>query len=225
MLRSNARSEGLNGRPSTNAQTVKFLVESTRSVHTSVDAERTKRLYEEYAYVLDFLPTGRRSADKFRHFVAPTVQVVGEEYFTLLEGELRPGMSVESHERINVGKDSRQKIDRIIGRISFDELTASAKAELPVVLEEMVQKQERRFVDFLNKTQPLTPRMHSLELLPGVGKKSMWQIINQRERKPFTSFQDVLRRTPLGDPVNKIARRIVEELEEQPKYRLFTRVA
>ncbi len=201
------------------------MINSTRPAQTSVDAERSKRLYEEYAYVLDFLPTGRHSGDRLRHVVAPTVQVVGEDYFTLLEAELRPGLSVELHERINVGKDSRQKIDRVIGRISYAELTASAKAELPVVLEEMIQKQEPRFVDFLNKVQPLTPRMHSLELLPGVGKKSMWQLVDQRERKPFTSFRDILRRTPLGDPASKIARRIVEELEEQPKYRLFTRAA
>ncbi len=182
-------------------------------------------MYEENAYVLDFLPTGRHSADTFRRIVAPTVQVIGENYFTLLEAELRPGVSVESHERISVGKDSRQKIDRIIGRIHYDQLTASAKAELPVVLEEMVKKQEPHFIDFLNRAQPLTTRMHSLELLPSVGKKSMWQIVNQREKKPFTSFQDVHKRTPLGDPANKIARRIVQELEKQPKYRLFTRTA
>jgi putative nucleotide binding protein len=160
-----------------------------------------------------------------RFVVAPTVQLVGEEYFTLLEAELKPNASVESYERVNVGRESREKVQRIIGRISFNELTASAKAELPVVLEEMIQNQEKRFVEFLNEAQPLTPRMHSLELLPGVGKKSMWQIINQREKTPFSSFQDFQKRAGITDPVKRIARRIAEELEEEPKYRLFTRAA
>lgn len=206
-------------------QAVKFLSETIRPVQTGFDSDRARRLYEEHAYVLDFLPTGRHSPDKQRHVVAPTVQLVGENYFTLLEAELRPGTSVESHERISVGKDGREKVERIIGRIGYEDLTASAKAELPVVLEEMIQNQEQRFVDFVNKAQPLTPRMHSLELLPGVGKKSMWQIINQRDRKLYTSFQDIQERTTLSDPARRIARRIAEELEQQSKYRLFTRAA
>ncbi len=50
-----------------------------------------KRLYEEYAYVMDFLPTGRSSPDKSRYVVVPTAQVLGEDYFTMLEAELKHG--------------------------------------------------------------------------------------------------------------------------------------
>ncbi len=182
-----------------------------------------KRLYEEYAYVMDFLPTGRSSPDKSRYVAAPTAQVVGEDYFTMLEAELKPGAFVEPSERIYVGKDRREKVNRILGRISYQELTASAKAELPVVLEKMIQNQEKRFVDFFNNAQAVTPRMHALEVLPGVGKKSMWQIIDQRDRKLFESFADIQKRTSLSDPVKTIAKRIVEELTEDSKYRLFTR--
>jgi putative nucleotide binding protein len=182
-----------------------------------------KRLYEEYAYVMDFLPTGRSSPDKSRYVAAPTAQVVGEDYFTMLEAELKPGAFVEPSERIYVGKDRREKVNRILGRISYQELTASAKAELPVVLEKMIQNQEKRFVDFFNNAQAVTPRMHALEVLPGVGKKSMWQIIDQRDRKLFESFADIQKRTSLSDPVKTIAKRIAEELTEDSKYRLFTR--
>lgn len=182
-----------------------------------------KRLYEEYAYVMDFLPTGRSSPDKSRYVAAPTAQVLGEDYFTMLEAELKPGTVVEPSERIYVGKDRREKVNRILGRISYQELTASAKAELPVVLEKMIQNQEKRFVDFFNRAQAVTPRMHALEVLPGVGKKSMWQIIDQRDGKLFESFADIQKRTSLSDPVKTIAKRIVEELTEDSKYRLFTR--
>jgi putative nucleotide binding protein len=181
------------------------------------------RLYEEYAYVLDFLQYGRPVADKSRHLALPTVQVIGETYFTLLEAEVRGGPPVNLHERVYIGKDRREKINRIIGRIGYDDLTANAKAELLSVLEELIANQEQRFVSFFNNSQAITPRMHALELLPGIGKKSMWQIINAREKKAFTNFKDIQDRTSVGDPIKVIAKRILDELTGGEKYRIFSR--
>ena len=181
------------------------------------------RLYEEYAYVLDYLQFGRPTGDKPRHLALPTVQVIGETYFTLLEAEIRAGTQVGLHERVYIGKDRREKINRIIGRIGYNDLTANAKAELLSVLEELIANQEQRFVSFFNNSQAITPRMHALELLPGIGKKSMWQIINARERKPFTNFKDIQDRTSVGDPVKVIAKRILDELTGGEKYRIFSR--
>lgn len=183
------------------------------------------RLYEEYAYVLDFLSYGRPSTERQRRVAAPTVQVLGETYFTLLEAELKPGATATPHDRIYVGRERREKIERVMGRISYQELTASAKAELQPVLEELVKNQEERFVGFFNVSQPVTPRMHALELLPGIGKKSMWQIVDAREKKPFESFKDIQERTSISDPVRILARRIVDELSGEGKYRLFSRTA
>src|SRR3972149_1043615 len=107
----------------------------------------------------------------------------------------RPKMPVSAansgdkhHERVYIGKDRREKINRIIGRIGYTDLTANSKAEVLSVLEELIANHEQRFVTFFNNSQAITPRMHALELLPGIGKKSMWQIINAREKKQFTSF-------------------------------------
>lgn len=199
------------------------MTQADRPPERAIGLEPPRRLYEEYAYVLDFMPTGRSSPDRSRYVAAPTAQVLGEEYFTMLEAELKPGVVVEPSERIYVGKERREKVNRILGRISYQELTASAKAELPVVLEKMIQTQEKRFVDFFNKAQAVTPRMHALEILPGIGKKSMWQIIDQRDKKPFESFVDIQKRTSLTDPVKTITKRVIEELTEESKYRLFTR--
>jgi len=181
------------------------------------------RLYEEYAYVLDFLQFGRPGTDKPRHLALPTVQVIGETYFTLLEAEIRVGTQANLHERVYIGKERREKINRIIGRISYNDLTANAKAELLPVLEDLIANQEQRFVSFFNNSQAITPRMHALELLPGIGKKSMWQIINAREKKPFISFKDVHERTNVGDPVKVVAKRILDELAGEEKYRVFSR--
>jgi len=175
--------------------------------------------------VLDFLSYGRPSAERPRRLAAPTVQVIGETYFTLLEAELKLGATASPHERIYVGRERREKIERVMGRISYQELTASAKAELQPVLEELVSNQEERFVGFFNVSQPVTPRMHALELLPGIGKKSMWQIVNAREKKPFETFKDIQERSSISDPVKILARRIVDELSGEGKYRLFSRTA
>lgn len=181
------------------------------------------RLYEEYAYVLDYLQYGRPVTDKPRHLALPTVQVIGESYFTLLEAEVRAGAQATLHERIYIGRERREKINRIIGRIGYNDLTANAKAELLPVLEKLITSQEQRFVSFFNNSQPITPRMHALELLPGIGKKSMWQIINAREKKPFANFEDIQERTSIGDPGKVIAKRILDELSGGEKYRIFSR--
>jgi len=181
-----------------------------------------RHVYEEHAYVLDFLLYGR-SSEKSRHLAVPTVQIMGEQFFTLLEAELKIGATVLVHERIYIGRERREKVDRILTRISYDQLTANAKAEIVPLIGELVKSQEKRFVEFFNNSQPVTPRMHSLELLPGIGKKSMWQIVNTRERKPFTSYKDIQERTGLSDIPKIISKRIIEELSTESKYRLFTR--
>ena len=178
--------------------------------------------YEEYAYVLDYLPHGRPGTDR-RYRAGALVQVVGEEYFTLLEAIVKETVTVRSSDRVYVGKEARKKVTYIIGRIGYDELTSTAKMELLSVIEKMVLKCEKSFVNFFNTSQAITPRMHSLELLPGIGKKYMWQIINEREREIFKSFEDLQQRANIPNPAKLIAKRIVEELSRESKYRLFTR--
>lgn len=180
-----------------------------------------KRRYEETAYVLDFLPEGR--VRRRGEFIAePMVQLVGEDFFTLLEATVKPHVTVQLHEKVYIGKEGRDKIDRILGRIGYDELTPTAKSELPAVVEKIVKSQERRFIGFFNTAQPITPKMHAFELLPGIGKKFMWQIVGEREKRLFESFEDFHRRTSI-DPVKAVVRRILEELTSEQKYKIFTR--
>ncbi len=186
------------------------------------DYIQRRHVYEEHAYVLDYLPYGR-SSEKSRHLAVPTVQIMGGQYFTLLEAELKVGATVVVHERIYIGRERREKVDRIISRINYDQLTANAKAEIVPLVEELVKAQEKRFVDFFNNSQPVTPRMHSVELLPGIGKKSMWTIVNLREKALFASYKDIQDRTGLTDVPRILSKRVLEELSAESKYRLFTR--
>jgi len=181
-----------------------------------------EKRYEEHAYVLDYLSHGRPQA-RPSYRAGALVQLVGEEFFTLLEATLREGLVMKPGDRVYVGKDSRQEITYIIGRISFDELTSAAKTELPSVLEKIVLNRETWFINFFNSAQAITPRMHALELIPGIGKKYMWQIINERERTPFQNFMDLQQRANIPSPPKLVTKRIMEELSGESKYRLFTR--
>jgi len=185
--------------------------------------ERERKKYEEYAYVLDDLPHGRPGASRGAYHAGGIIQIVGETYFTLLEAAPRKDAVFTIRERIYVGKTGRTKVSHVLGRIAYGELTSAAKAELPIVVETIIKADEERFISFFNDSQPVTPRMHSLELVPGIGKRLMWQIIDQRERQPFASFEDLQSRVNITDPAKLLARRVLKELSEDEKYLLFTR--
>jgi putative nucleotide binding protein len=63
-----------------------------------------------------------------------------------------------------------------------------------------------------------------LHLLPGIGKKLMWEVIEQREKKPFESFADISGRIKsLPHPARMIVSRVLREIEDpNEKYHVFT---
>lgn len=185
-----------------------------------------EKRYEEYAYVLDFLPHGRQGvhvSGRAGYRAGALVQLVGEEFFTLLEALIKEGAVLKPNDRLYVGKDARDEVTYIIGRIGYDELTVAAKNELSAVISRIVLNREEWFIDFFNNARAVTPRMHALELIPGIGKKYMWQVINTREKKFFENFDDLQKRTEIPNPVKLITKRVMEELAGDSKYRLFTR--
>jgi len=185
-----------------------------------------EKRYEEYAYILDFLPHGRPGvhvSGRAGYRAGALVQLLGEQFFTLLEALVKERVMLKPHDRVFVGKEAREEITYIIGRIGYEELTAAARTELPSVIGRIVLNREEWFVQFFNTARAVTPRMHALELIPGIGKKYMWQVINERERRPFESFEDLQKRTELPNPVKLITKRVMEELEGESKYRVFTR--
>ena len=181
--------------------------------------------FEDYVYVLDYMANGKMGNIRQAFRSEPLVQIIGENYFTLLEAIPRSDTTISLHERLYIGKDlPREKISHILGRINYGDLSSTSKTELPPAVEDIVIKNEERFVKFFNTTEEVTPRMHSLELIPGIGKKYTWAILRSREQKPFQSFEDIKNRTGLPDPAKLVEKRILEELtEKDPKYRLFTR--
>ena len=175
---------------------------------------------EETAIVLDFLPHGyayEQSAVK-----TPIAQAIGKEHLSLLELIPKKDVHLQPHQEVYLGEGKREEIHHIKGRISADKLTSTAKNELYPAVEKLVENNEQKYIDFFNKAQPLSMRMHQLELLPGLGKKHMWEVLEARKVKLFESFEDLKARVKLlPDPKQAVVKRIISELEGKEKYRIF----
>ena len=184
-------------------------------------SRRNRKRYEEYAYILDYQPKARSKTVKGREGVI--IQAIGDEYFTLLELLGVEGIMYSIGERVYVGKNLRDKIISVLGRLSYDDLTPTAKSELPGIVEKIVISKEKKFVEYFNTLQPITPRMHALELIPGIGKAMLRKILEERERKPFESFKDIEGRVGLKAPEKQIAKRVLEELTGKTQTYLFVK--
>ena len=180
------------------------------------------RMKEEKAVVLDFLPNGYSYDDRPMYMKTPVAQAIGSEHFVLLELVPKKGIHLQPFEEVYIGDGKRDKIHHIMGKIGIEKLSATAKSELEFVIKDIIRKNEKRFIDFFNKAQPLSTRMHQLELLPGLGKKHMWQVIETRDEKIFESFADLKNRVKLmPDPEKAVIRRILQELEGSEKHKMF----
>lgn len=177
---------------------------------------------EEYSIILDFLPNGYPFDPRPMHKKTPIAQAIGRDHFILLELVPKKGVTLQPHEEVYMGEEKRDKIHHIVGKLSFDKLTQTAKIELDYIIKELVEKNEKKFIGFFNTAQPINARRHQIELLPGIGKKHMWEIIEKREEKIFENFEDIKKRVKLmPDPKKAIIKRILMELREEDKHRLF----
>ncbi|UCC91316.1 MAG: DUF655 domain-containing protein [Candidatus Aenigmatarchaeota archaeon] len=173
---------------------------------------------DEWAIVLDYLPHGYYGM----RISQPVSQVLGEEYFSLLEVIVREGVHLRVGSRVYIGDGKREEVKFIKRRIDFKDLTTAAKKEVEDVVEKLVKTKPQKFLEFFNEAGPITTRLHQLELLPGIGKKHLWAIIAAKKEKTFESLEDLKKRVSmLPDPEKMIIKRILEELEDKDKYRLF----
>lgn len=179
------------------------------------------RKYEEYAYVLDFTPRGKSITVRGREGVI--IQAIGEERLTLLELLGVQNTNVDIGERLYIGREGRDKVASVLGRLEYNDVSQAAKNELPTIVEKTVVANEKRFVEYINMSQPITPRIHALELIPGIGKTYMMTIIKERDKKKFENFADLQSRVGLREPAKLVAKRIIEEIMGQARMNLFVR--
>lgn len=176
------------------------------------------------AVILDFLPHGRPDDTRPQYQKASLAYALDTEDFALLELTLADDTDIGIVDRIEVGETADADIEEVI-EIEYEELSNSAVSELEYAIEAIIEADEQRFVDFYNEAQPISLRLHQLNLLPGIGKKLRNKIIDKRKRQPFESFEDLSDRVGgLHHPKETIAERILEEIrDEDLKYKIFAR--
>src|SRR6056297_2003955 len=169
------------------------------------------------AAVLDVLPHGRSDDDRPQHQKEPLAYALGVDEFHIYELSLDEDDDIAFGDRIDLTAYGR------ITEVDFEDLPSGARQELEYAVEEIVEADQRRFVDFYNDAQPITLRLHQLNLLPGIGKKLRNSILDERKRKPFESFEELQERVSgLHDPDEVLVERIIEEIREDDlKYRTF----
>ncbi|MEK6915362.1 MAG: DUF655 domain-containing protein [Nanoarchaeota archaeon] len=173
---------------------------------------------DDYALVLDYLANGYPLSGNMKS----VVQAIGIQHLALLELAPVRGAQIDIKEKVYIGPERRDKIYYIIGRLRVDKLTETAKIQLQEFVEGHVGEHEQEFVKFFNTAQAINTRLHQLELLPGFGRKHTQELLNSRNEKQFESFEEIRQRVKsVPDPKKAIERRIIEELTENPRQRLF----
>lgn len=174
---------------------------------------------EENAIVLDVVLSASNSFKDNE-----IAQAIGTENYTLLELVPKPGVILKSGDKVHIGDGKREEIQFIKRSIPASKLSASAKSELIFALIDIIKSKEVEFVKFFNTSCPITIRKHSLELVSGIGKKHLTELLEERYHKPFESFEDLTKRCSyLQDPAKAIANRIIDELEGNDDFKFFLR--
>ena len=174
--------------------------------------------------ILDVLMHGHPEEDKPSWAKTPIAQVLTFPDFVLYEVKVNKNSHIEVQEQKAYEEFlNEDKLKDVLKKIDYDDLTRTSKALIQPILEKEVLKFEEQFINFFNNSTSITPRMHALKLLPGIGQKHMWEILEARERQKFGTFQDIADRTSISNPTKLIAQRIIKELQRDVKYYLFSK--
>jgi putative nucleotide binding protein len=174
--------------------------------------------------ILDLLLHGHPEDDTPSWAKIPIAQVLTFPDFVLYEVKFNKNSDIVVQEHKTYEEFlNEEKLKDVLKKIDYNELTSTSKSLILPILEKEVLKYEGEFIKFFNNSTSITPRMHALKLLPGVGQKHMWEILDARQRQKFATFQDIADRTSVSNPAKLIAQRIIKELQRDVKYYLFSK--
>jgi len=179
---------------------------------------------EVEAVVIDYLQWGYGDDKRPLNQREPIILAIGTDQFKLLELIAKKDKAINLHDKVYIGDGERKVVERVKRRLSYEELTPTAKGEIEHAVDNIIAETEERFVEFYNTSVPISLKMHMLNLLPGFGKKTLTDTLLERQKKPFESFEDIRTRVKtLQKPEKFIRERILLELENpDEKYHVFT---
>ena len=173
---------------------------------------------EDYAIILDIVDNKTSFKD------TQIAQAIGYNTYTLFELVPKSGVNLNTSQKVYIGDGRRDEIQYIKRVLYPDKLTGTPSSELVYVLMDIIDEKEEEFINFFNTAGPISLRRHSLEIVPGVGKKHLKTLLDMREEKPFESFKDIKERCSfLPDPQKAIAERIIAEIEGKTDHKFFVK--
>lgn len=172
-------------------------------------------------YILDVLEHGHTSQGRSGQF--PLVQAIETPNFNLFELSYKRGSVIKLQDKVVLGPSS--VVGKVRKRLKYHKLTQTGKDLLQSTIEIHLEESEALYLTFLNTAGPITTKRHKLNLLPGVGQKLLWEIIDQRNKVPFESFTDFDERIKSVHNIkNLIAKRILNEIiDDEEKHYLFVK--
>ncbi len=174
---------------------------------------------EEYAIVLDVVLSSQSSFKDDE-----IAQALGTTGFTLLELVPKQGVILKAGDKVYIGEGKRDEVQYIKRAINPEKLSGGAKSELEFTLMDIIDDRAEEFINFFNNAGPITIRKHSLELIPGIGKKHLGELLEERDNGPFKDFNDLKTRCPfISDPQKALADRIMKEMDDIEDFRIFVR--
>ena len=172
-------------------------------------------------YILDVLEHGHIRDGRSGQF--PLVQAIETPDFNLFELSYKRGAEIKLQDKVVLGPDS--VVGKVRKRLTYHKLTQTSKDLLSSTIEMHIEASEQLYLRFLNTAGPITTKRHKLSLLPGVGQKLLWEIIDNRNKVPFESYADFDKRIKsIHNIKSLITKRILNEIiDDEEKHYLFVR--
>ncbi len=177
---------------------------------------------EEYGIVIEFFPFGIPNSGKNKPIAMLLVDDLTD--LSLLWAIPKYNVTLSRGQRVYIGFGKRDEIGSVVGKADPSVLSEDSMQFLREKVREMVNNNEKYFIDILNRLGPVNIRLNAFELIPGIGRKLVEKIMEERNKSLFTSYEDFNKRT--GAPFNiaeKIVERIIDEFSNKDKYKIFTK--
>ena len=152
------------------------------------------------------------------------IQAIGSKHFSLLELMTEGSADFKLLEEISLQKSDNSNRFKIIERATYEKLTRIAENQLDEAIAQIITLNEKRMIEFLNNAPPINIRLHSLQLIKGIGPMARNKIMKSRKEKEFVTFEDFAERTRISDVQKLLKERIFLEITaDNERYYLFAR--
>ena len=132
--------------------------------------------------------------------------MLGENKFVLMELSPKRDKVPAVYERVYIGEGEREVIDHVIKRLKYKELTPTAKEWLPHVLEQIVNDNQKRFLQLFNNPKGILIRPKKR-----ICANTLNDLSRELNKRTFSNFGDIAERVSGLNHPEKIIASIIED--------------